>query len=183
MKNAAYLCQILAVLGTNQQVLQFLQGTTGTSLEVNLDGVLSGTLAIFALLQHGGEAFLIGSGHNTNGLLVHNTAVTVWADAGQIVGFLSRKYRVVKHLQDLNTTYAEFNIVRLELLSCCIQISLWKYLNWKHHWTRRRVRTMLIPLTVLKGFFTSRFFNKKALLLRMINQLRWEEVAIVRLEA
>lgn len=77
LKYDAYLCQILAVLGTDQQVLQFLQGTTGTSLEVNLDGVLSGTLAIFALLQHGGEAFLIGSGHNTNGLLVHNTAVTV----------------------------------------------------------------------------------------------------------
>jgi len=84
-----YLGQILAVLGANQQVLQFLQGATRTSLEVNTHGVLGGTLAIFALLQDSGESLLIGSGHNTDGLLVHNSAVAVRADIGQIVGLLN----------------------------------------------------------------------------------------------
>jgi len=85
-----YLCQVLAVFGADEQVLQLLQGTARAGLEVNTHGVLGGALGILALLQHSGEALLVGGGHDSQGLLVHDAAVAVRAHAGQVVWLLER---------------------------------------------------------------------------------------------
>jgi len=47
-------------------------------------------LGILALLQHSGEALLVGGGHDSQGLLVHDAAVAVRAHAGQVVWLLER---------------------------------------------------------------------------------------------
>lgn len=73
----SYLGQVLAVFVVSQKISKLLQRPSGTGFHGYFNGILGGTLGIFAFLHNNGEALLIGSWNNTEGFLVHDATVAV----------------------------------------------------------------------------------------------------------